>query len=370
MKILSIFGTRPEAYKMIPLILEMQKHPNIQSEVCITAQHRELVDNALALFNIMPDYDLNIMTVGQTITEITVRVLQGLPAILEKSKPDIILVHGDPTTAFAASLAAFYAKIPIGHVEAGLRSHDKYSPYPEEMNRKLTTALVDFYFAPTDVSRDNLLKEGIAKDLIFVTGNTILDIIKYTTKENYKFQMDRLNHDVDFTKRIILMTAHRGENRGEPMENICRAVLRIVKDNPDTFLVWPVHPGKAVTEPANRILGGQERVLLTQPLDIIDMHNLMSRSYLLLTDSGGLQEESPSFNLPTVVLREVTERPEGQKAGTLVLAGTHEDSIYNEAMGLLTDTQVYKKMANAQNPFGDGNASCRIIDAILRSAKL
>jgi len=364
MKVLSIFGTRPEAYKMIPPVLAMREHPQIHAQVCVTAQHRELLDQALTPFEIKPDYDLNIMTVGQTLSDITTRVLLGLPDVLNEAKPDIILVHGDTTTTFAASLAAFYAKIPIGHVEAGLRTYDKYAPYPEEMNRRLTTALADLYFAPTVLSRDNLLKEGIADGAIFVTGNTSIDLIKYTTRENYRFKTDALN-GLDFTKRIILMTAHRGENRGRPMENICRAALRIVREHPDVFLVWPVHPGKAVTEPANAILGGQDRVLLTQPLDVMDMHNLMSRAYLLLTDSGGLQEESPAFDLPTVVLREVTERPEGQTAGTLVLAGTDETTIYNEATHLLTDEVAYKKMASAANPFGDGNASNRIIEALL-----
>ncbi|MCL2215810.1 MAG: UDP-N-acetylglucosamine 2-epimerase (non-hydrolyzing) [Defluviitaleaceae bacterium] len=363
-KILSIFGTRPEAYKMIPLVLEMRDRPEVHAEVCVTAQHRALLDQALTPFGIAPDYDLNIMTVGQTLEEITTRVLRGLPLVLKDAKPDIILVHGDTTTTFAASLAAFYAKIPVGHVEAGLRTYDKYAPYPEEMNRRLTTALADLFFAPTQVSRENLLKENISDKAIFVTGNTSIDLIKHTTRKDYRFNTEALNN-LDFTKRIILLTAHRGENRGQPMENICRAALRLVRENPDTFLVWPVHPGKAVVEPANAILGGQERILLTQPLDVVDMHNLMSRSFLLLTDSGGLQEESPSFDLPTIVLREVTERPEGLAAGTLVLAGVAEDSIYNEASRLLTDEAAYKKMAAAENPFGDGQASRRIVDAII-----
>ncbi|MCL1882891.1 MAG: UDP-N-acetylglucosamine 2-epimerase (non-hydrolyzing), partial [Defluviitaleaceae bacterium] len=264
----------------------------------------------------------------------------------------------------AASLAAFYAQVSIGHVEAGLRSYDKYRPYPEEVNRKLTTALADLYFAPTEFSFQNLLKENVPNEKIYVTGNTAVDMIKHTVSEGRGFNSDVLNQ-IDFSKRVILMTAHRRENWGQPMDNICNAVKRVVNDFEDVFLVWAVHPGKAAYEPPHRILDGMERVLLTEPLDIFDMHNLMSRSHLLLTDSGGLQEESPTFNLPTVVLREVTERPEGLAAGTLVLAGVDEDSIYSETARLLTDCDAYKKMADAKNPFGDGNASKRIVYTIL-----
>jgi len=364
LKILSVFGTRPEATKMVPLVLAMQAHPQIESKVCVTAQHRELLDQVLTPFNITPDYDLNIMSIGQTLTDITTRVLQGLAPILADAKPDILLVHGDTTTTFAASLAAFYARVSVGHVEAGLRSYDKYRPFPEEINRKLTTAIADLYFAPTEQSRENLLKENTPAKAIYVTGNTAIDLIKYTVKDGYKFENEALNN-LDSTKRIILMTAHRMENRGKPMENICNAVKRLVADNPDVQLVWPVHPGLAVKEPAYAILGGQERVLLTEPLGVFDMHNLMKRTHLLLTDSGGLQEESPSFDLPTVVLREVTERPEGLAAGTLVLAGVNEDNIYNEATRLLTDQEAYATMAAVPNPFGDGKASERIIESII-----
>ena len=364
-KILSVFGTRPEALKMIPLVLAMGEHPQIESKVCVTAQHRELLDQMLAPFGIVPDFDLDIMTVGQTLADITTKVLRGLAPVLEEFKPDILLVHGDTTTTFAASLAAFYARVSVGHVEAGLRSYDKYRPYPEEINRKLTTAIADLYFAPTTQSRDNLLKENIPADAISVTGNTAIDLIAHTVKDDYRFQADILN-SIDFSKRIIMMTAHRMENRGRPMENICNAAKRLVADNPDVFLVWPVHPGKAVSEPAHAILGGQERVLLTEPLGVFDMHNLMKRAHLMLTDSGGIQEETPSFNLPTVVLREVTERPEGLAAGTLVLAGVDENNIYNEATRLLTDSAAYAKMAAVANPFGDGKASQRIIEAILK----
>jgi UDP-N-acetylglucosamine 2-epimerase len=364
LKVLSVFGTRPEAIKMVPLILEMQRNSKIESMVCVTAQHRELLDSVLSPFGIAPRFDLNIMSAGQTLTDISTRVLQGLAPVLEEVKPDVLLVHGDTTTTFAASLAAFYARVKVGHVEAGLRSFDKYRPYPEEINRKLTTVLADFHFAPTQLSRENLLKENVDDNKIFITGNTAIDMIKHTVCEGYNFKADALN-GVDFSKRVILMTAHRRENWGQPMENICRAVKRVVSDFPDVFFVWPIHPGKAVTEPANAILGGVPRVLLTAPLEIFDMHNLMSRSFLLLTDSGGLQEESPSFDLPTIVLREVTERPEGLSAGTLTLAGVCEDSIYNEASRLLTDSAAHKKMAAAKNPFGDGNASSRIIEEIL-----
>jgi len=366
MKILSVFGTRPEAGKMIPLILEMQKNARIESVVCVTAQHRELLDGMLQPFGVEPDYDLNLMMAGQTLTDITTRVLKEFAPVLEEVKPDILLVHGDTTTTFAASLAAFYARVAVGHVEAGLRSFDKFRPYPEEINRKLTTALADFHFAPTGLSHENLLQENVPNEKIFITGNTAIDMIKHTVSKDNRFNTAVLD-SVDFSKRVILMTAHRRENWGQPMENICHAVKRIVNDFPDVFLVWAVHPGKAAREPAHAILGGMERVLLTEPLDIFDMHNMMSRAHLLLTDSGGLQEESPSFDLPTIVLREVTERPEGLTAGTLVLAGVEENSIYNEATRLLTDCDAYEKMAAAQNPFGDGNASKRIIDAILKS---
>lgn len=362
-KILSVFGTRPEATKMVPLLLEMRENPGVESIVCVTAQHRELLDDVLRPFVITPDFDLNIMTAGQTLTEITSRVLHGLAPILQKVQPDILLVHGDTTTTFAASLAAFYSRVSVGHVEAGLRSFDKYRPYPEEINRKLTTALTDFHFAPTEPSRENLLKENVPAERIFVTGNTAIDMIKYTVSPDYKFKNPALD-GLDFSKKIILMTAHRRENWGEPMENICRAVKRIAADFSDVAFVWAVHPGKAAFEPPHRILAEVTSVLLTEPLHIFDMHNLMSRAHLVLTDSGGLQEEAPSFDLPVVVLREVTERPEGIAAGTLVLAGVDENAIYNETAQLLTDTAAYKKMSAAENPFGDGHASARIVAAL------
>jgi len=366
--VMSVFGTRPEAAKMIPLVLELREHPQINSMICVTAQHRELLDQVINPFNVIPDYDLDIMSLGQTLTDITTRVLQGLVDVLEEAKPDILLVHGDTTTTFAASLAAFYAKIKVGHVEAGLRSYDKYRPYPEEINRKLTSAIADYFFAPTEMSRNNLINENIPAEHIYVTGNTAIDLIKYTVKDDYKFQCEELNA-IDFSKRIILVTAHRRENWGQPMVNICNALKRIIQAHPDTFLVWPVHPGKAVIEPVRAILGelGKDRILLTEPINVFDMHNLMKRAYLLLTDSGGLQEEAPSFDLPTIVLREVTERPEGQLAGTLLLAGVGEDGIYSDTARLLTDDKLHLAMGNIENPFGDGNASARIVEAILSS---
>lgn len=360
-KTLTVIGTRPEATKLVPLILAQKNSPQVQSEVLVTAQHRELVDEVLGLFDIKPDYDLNIMTQGQTLDDITVRVLNGVKPVLEISKPDILLVQGDTTTTFAAALSAFYSRIKIGHVEAGLRSFDKYRPYPEEVNRKLTTAIADLHFAPTEVSKVNLQNENVPEKNIYVTGNTAIDLIKYTKRDGF-------NHaklgDIDFSKKIITVTAHRRENWGKPMVDICKAILRIAGEFPSTFFVWPVHPSKAVRNVAMELLSGHERILLTEPLDVFDMHNLMAKSYLCLTDSGGLQEEAPSFDLPVVVLREVTERPEGLHAGTLVLAGTCENRVFEKTAELLMDKEKYGKIAEAINPFGDGNASERIIDAL------
>jgi len=367
-KILSVFGTRPEATKMVPLVLAMQDEPEIESYVCVTAQHRELLDQMLTPFNIKPDYDLNIMTEGQSLADVTSRVLAGLAPILKEVAPDILLVHGDTITTFASSLAAFFAKISVGHVEAGLRTYDKYRPYPEEVNRKLVTAVADLYFAPTQQSRENLLKENVPDKAIYVTGNTAVDFLKYVVADNYRYKCEPLN-SLPTDKRIILMTSHRQENLGQPLENICRAVRRLVDYFADTMLVWPVHPNKAVQEPAHRLLSNHERILLTPAIGPFDMINMMKRSHMLLTDSGGLQEEAPAFDLPVLVLREVTERPEGLTAGTLALAGTNEDTIYNHAAKLLTDKALYQKMANAPNPFGDGQASARIISAIKEQIK-
>ena len=362
-KVISVFGTRPEATKMVPLVLALREAPGIEPYLCVTAQHRELLDQVLTPFGVKPDFDLNIMTIGQSLTDITNRVLTGLGPVLRDVKPDILLVHGDTTTTFAASLAAFYARVSVGHVEAGLRTYDKYRPYPEEVNRKLVSAIADLYFAPTKQSRENLLKENVPDSNIYVTGNTAIDFLKYAVKENYQYECAALNH-LDFTKRILLMTSHRQENYGKPMEAICNAVRKLADDFLDIHLVWPVHPSRAVKEVAHRVLSGHERILLTEPLSPLDMINLMKRSFLLLTDSGGLQEEAPAFDVPVLVLREVTERPEGLTAGTLALAGINEDNIYNQAAKLMTDKALYQKMASAKNPFGDGNASQRIIAAI------
>ena len=348
---------------MVPLVLAMKDEPGIDFYLCVTAQHRELLDQMLTPFGIKPDYDLNIMTIGQSLADVTSKVLAGLPPIFAEVKPDLLLVHGDTITTFAASLAAFFAKISVGHVEAGLRTYDKYRPYPEEVNRKLVTAIADLYFAPTQQSRENLLKENVPDKAIYVTGNTAVDFLKHAVKDNYHFECEPYNN-LDASKRIILMTAHRHENLGQPMEDICRAVRRLIDDFPDTQLVWPVHPNRAVTEIAHRLLSGHERILLTAAASPLDMINMMKRSYLLLTDSGGLQEEAPAFDLPVLVLREVTERPEGLTAGTLALAGVSETGIYNHAAKLLTDTALYNRMAKAENPFGDGHASRRIIEAI------
>ena len=360
-KVLTVIGTRPEATKLVPLILAQKQDPRIDCKVLVTAQHRHLVDQILDLFEIKPDVDFDIMTEGQTLFDVTSRVLGGFKPVLESEKPDILLVQGDTSTTFTAALAAFYTQTKIGHVEAGLRTFDKYRPYPEEINRKLTTALADIHFAPTELSKNNLLKENVLCENIFVTGNTAIDMLKYTKKDS--FNHSNLN-ELDFSKKIVLLTAHRRENWGLPMKNICHAVLRILNEFLDAQIVWPVHPGKAVREPAEKILSGHDRILLTPPLDIFDIHNIMRKAYICLTDSGGLQEETPSFDLPTIVLREVTERPEGVDAGALVLAGTNEDSIFSHVSELFTNSEVYKKMSEAKNPYGDGQASERIIDAI------
>ena len=365
LKVMSIFGTRPEASKMAPVIKELEKHENIESVVCVTAQHREMLDQTLQIFKLIPNYDLNIMKEGQTLTDITTRAIKGIEKVLTEEQPDIVLAHGDTSTTFAASLAAFYALKKVGHVEAGLRTFDKYQPFPEEMNRKLTCALADLHFSPTGLAKQNLLNEGVRDDIIFVTGNTAIDAIQSTVREDYVFGLDALNN-IDFkNNKIIVMTAHRRENIGEPLDQICRAAKRIVESNKDVLIVYAVHFNPLVRASANKILGDCERVLLTDPIEMQDMHNLMVRSYLILTDSGGLQEEAPALNKPVIVLRNVTERPEGITAGTLKLAGTDEDKIFEIATELLNDKALYEKMANAKNPFGDGNAAKRIVEAIL-----
>jgi UDP-N-acetylglucosamine 2-epimerase (non-hydrolysing) len=362
--VMSIFGTRPEATKMVPLIKELGKRENIKSVVCVTAQHRQMLDQVLELFDIKPDIDLDIMKDRQTLTSITTSVLEGIEGVIKQVKPDIILVHGDTTTTFAGSLAAFYNGVKIGHVEAGLRTYNKQEPFPEEMNRVLTDAMADIYFAPTQLSKANLLKENIDGKKIFITGNTSIDALADTIEENYKFTVDELNH-IDYNnKRIISMTAHRRENLGEPLENICKAVLRLVHENKDVEVVYAVHKNPAVREIVYKILSDNEQIHLIEPPDMKDMHNLMKRSYFVMTDSGGIQEEVPSMGKPVLVLRNVTERPEGIEAGTLKLAGIDEQQIYTMATELLNNEAEYQRMASAVNPFGDGHASERIVDAI------
>lgn len=363
-KVMSVFGTRPEAIKMAPLVKELENTKGIESIVCVTAQHREMLDQVLEIFDLKPNYDLNIMKERQTLTGITTRALQGLEKVMEEAKPDLVLVHGDTSTTFAGSLAAYYNKIKVGHVEAGLRTYDKYQPFPEEMNRKLTTGLADLHFAPTPLAKHQLLKENVNEEDIFLTGNTVIDALKTTVQDKYNFTVDLLNH-IDYTnKKVITMTAHRRENLGEPLENICKAVARIIEEFEDVEVVYAVHRNPVVYDTASKILGGYDRVHLIDPLDMKDMHNLMKRSYLVLTDSGGLQEEVPSLGKPVVVLRNVTERPEGVDAGTLKLAGVEEENIYNITKELLTDQGMYSQMAEAKNPFGDGEASARIVAAI------
>lgn len=365
LRVMSVFGTRPEAVKMAPLVKELEKNPKIESIVCVTAQHREMLDQVLELFEIKPDYDLDIMKERQTLTGITTRVLEGMEKVLEAAAPDIVLVHGDTSTSFVAALAAFYKQIKVGHVEAGLRTFNKYEPFPEEMNRKLTGSLADIHFSPTPLAKENLLAERVDEAHIFVTGNTVIDAVKHTVEDDYHFTVEELNR-IDYSgRRVITMTAHRRENLGQPLQNICEAVKEIVLEYPDVEVVYAVHKNPAVREVAFGILGDLDRVHLVEPLDLKDMHNLMKRSYLVLTDSGGLQEEVPSLGKPVLVLRNVTERPEGIEAGTLKLAGIEKDSIYELGKELLTNLAVYNQMAQAKNPFGDGQASLRIIEALL-----
>ncbi len=363
LKVMTIFGTRPEAIKMAPLVLELQKHPEkIESIVTVTAQHRQMLDQVLSIFGITPDFDLNIMKDRQTLIDITTRGLEGLDKVMKEAKPDIVLVHGDTTTTFIASLAAFYNQIPVGHVEAGLRTWDKYSPYPEEMNRQLTGVMADLHFSPTAKSATNLQKENKDESRIFITGNTAIDALKTTVKETYSHPvLEKLGNN-----RLVLMTAHRRENLGEPMRNMFRAIKRLVDKHEDVQVVYPVHMNPVVRETANDILGDHGRIHLIEPLDVIDFHNVAARSYLMLTDSGGVQEEAPSLGVPVLVLRDTTERPEGIEAGTLKLAGTDEETIFSLADELLSDKEAHDKMSKASNPYGDGRASERIVEAILQ----
>lgn len=364
-KVMTIFGTRPEAIKMAPLVKELENRKEIKSIVCVTAQHREMLDQVLNIFKIKPDYDLNIMKQGQSLSEITSRVLLGLEEIIKKEEPNIILVHGDTTTTFAGALAAFYNKVDIGHVEAGLRTYDKYSPFPEEANRIMVDRITDMYFAPTEVSKNNLLKENIDESKIYVTGNTAIDAMKYTISDNYE------NSIFDWVgdSKLILLTAHRRENLGEPMYNIFKAVKRLVNDNKNIKVIYPIHLNPLVRKIANEVFKDNDRIKLIEPLEVVDFHNFINKSYLILTDSGGIQEEAPSLGKPVLVLRDTTERPEGITAGTLKLVGTNEDDIYNEATILLTNKSEYDKMSKASNPYGDGNTSKYIVDAIIEKYK-
>ncbi|MFF3023921.1 non-hydrolyzing UDP-N-acetylglucosamine 2-epimerase [Gottfriedia sp. NPDC057948] len=363
---MTIFGTRPEAIKMAPLVLELAKHPDqIESIVTVTAQHRQMLDQVLEIFEITPDYDLNIMKDRQTLIDVTTRGLEGLNKIMQEVKPDIVLVHGDTTTTFIASLAAFYNQIAIGHVEAGLRTWDKYSPYPEEMNRQLTGVMADLHFSPTTKSAQNLLAENKKEETIFITGNTAIDALKTTVKEEYAHPvLDQIGND-----RLVLMTAHRRENLGEPMRNMFKAIKRLVEKHNDIQVVYPVHMNPVVREIANEVLGNDNRIHLIEPLDVIDFHNFAARSHLILTDSGGVQEEAPSLGVPVLVLRDTTERPEGIDAGTLKLAGTDEEVIFSLADELLSDEEAHAKMSKASNPYGDGEASRRIVEVIIQHFK-
>lgn len=367
LKLMTVFGTRPEAIKMCPLVLEMRKYPDyIEPIVAVTAQHREMLDQVLELFDIKPDYDLNIMASGQTLYDITTRALTGLKEVIEEAKPDMVLVHGDTTTTFAGALAAFYAQVPVGHVEAGLRTGNKYSPYPEEMNRKLTGSIADMHFAPTATSRENLLKENVSRDSIVVTGNTVIDALQTTVKANYEFA------DADFNKifargnRLILVTTHRRENLGEPMRNVYKALRKVLETHTDVEAIFPVHKNPKVREIVQEELGGLDRVHLIEPMDYEPFANLMGKVDIVLTDSGGIQEEAPALGKPVLVLRDTTERPEAVDAGTVKLIGTAYDDVLRETNLLLDDPQHYQKMAEAANPYGDGKACERIIKVILQ----
>ena len=364
-KVMTIFGTRPEAIKMAPLVKELEKREEIESVVCVTAQHSEMLDQVLNVFNIKPDYDLNIMKSGQTLSEITSRVLLGLEEVIKNEKPNIILVHGDTTTTFAGALAAFYNNVDIGHVEAGLRTWNKYSPYPEEMNRQMVSCMSDMNFAPTELSANNLIGEGRNKENIYITGNTAIDAMNYTINPDYK----NVLFDWLGDSKFILLTAHRRENLGKPMYNIFRAVKRIVEENQDVKVIYPIHMNPKIREIANEIIGDNDRIKIIEPLEVVDFHNFINRSYLILTDSGGIQEEAPSLGKPVLVLRDTTERPEGTFAGTLKLVGTDEETIYEETKKLLTNKIIYDSMSKATNPYGDGHASERIVDAIINKYK-
>ncbi len=358
--VMLVFGTRPEAIKMCPLVNELKKRPGIRTVVCVSGQHREMLDAVLRAFNVVPDYDLAIMKDRQTLFDITVNILERIRAVLEEVKPDVVLVHGDTSTTFVTALACFYLQIPVGHVEAGLRTYNIYSPYPEEFNRQAVSVIARYNFAPTELSRENLLREGRKPESIYVTGNTAIDALKTTVRADYT------HPELEWAagSRLIMITAHRRENLGEPMHRMFRAIRRIIEEHPDVRAIYPIHMNPVVREEANAELGGCDRIRIIEPLDVLDFHNFLSRSYLILTDSGGIQEEAPSLGKPVLVMRDTTERPEGIAAGTLRLVGTEEETIYKNFKELLEDRAAYDKMAHASNPYGDGFASVRIADVL------
>lgn len=359
-KIMLVFGTRPEAIKMCPLVNELKKRKDLQTIVCVTGQHRQMLDMVLEAFDVMPDYDLSIMKEKQTLFDVTTNILSRIKDVLEKEKPDVVLVHGDTSTTFVTALACFYLQIPVGHVEAGLRTYNIYSPYPEEFNRQAVSIISKFNFAPTELSKQNLLKEGKNPESIYVTGNTAIDALKTTVQENYTHpELEWANGS-----RLIMITAHRRENLGEPMRHMFKAIRRVMDEHPDVKAIYPIHMNPVVREIANEFLGGDDRIHIIEPLDVLDFHNFLSRSYLILTDSGGIQEEAPSLGKPVLVMRDTTERPEGIAAGTLKLVGTEEETIYNEFSRLLSDKNEYETMSKASNPYGDGHACERIADIL------
>ncbi len=361
-KVMLVFGTRPEAIKMCPLVLELKRREGIQTVVCVTGQHRSMLQQVLDAFHVTPDYDLAIMKERQTLFDITTHVLDGMKGVLEKEKPDVVLVHGDTTTTFATALTCYYMQIPVGHVEAGLRTYDVFAPYPEEFNRQATGIVTRYHFAPTALSRENLLREGKNPDHVFVTGNTVIDALKTTVRDDFT------HPELEWAagSRLILLTAHRRENLGDPMHHMFRAIRRVIEEHPDVKALYPIHMNPVVREAAAAELDGCDRIRLIEPLEVLECHNLMARSYLILTDSGGIQEEAPSLGKPVLVMRDVTERPEGIAAGTLKLVGTEEETIYREFSRLLDDREAYDAMAHAENPYGDGHACERIADILTR----
>ncbi len=360
-KVMLVFGTRPEAIKMCPLVNELKSRSELETIVCVTGQHRQMLDQVLEAFSVKPDYDLSIMKERQTLFDVTTNILNSIKAVLEKEQPNVVLVHGDTSTTFVTALACFYLQIPVGHVEAGLRTYNIYSPYPEEFNRQAVGIVSQFNFAPTELSRDNLVREGKDESKIYITGNTAIDALKTTVKEDYT------HPELEWAEgsRLIMITAHRRENLGEPMKNMFRAIRRVMDENPDVKAIYPIHMNPVVRETANAILGDDERIHIIEPLEVLDFHNFLNKSYLILTDSGGIQEEAPSLGKPVLVMRDTTERPEGIKAGTLKLVGTEEETIYNEFTKLLTDKAEYDKMSQASNPYGDGFACKRIADILI-----